>query len=56
MKKSGTNSYKKIRFDDNIVLHEIPCEDRVNYDYIDKQRSKMRIKEFEKMFLKILCK
>lgn len=44
---------KKVRFNDNIVIYEIPYECRFNFDLIDKQRFKTRILEFEKIFIKI---
>lgn len=54
MRLLGMTSLKRLRFNDNVTIIEIPYEDRRNYEFIDKQRFKMRIREFEKLFNKII--
>ena len=45
---------KKLRFNDKVIIHKIPYEDRINYNILDKQRFDLRINEFEKTFKKIV--
>ena len=45
---------KIVKFNKSITMHEIPYEDRMNYEFIDKQNFKKRIAEFKKHFQYII--